>query len=75
MEYAKSRDYYSISRVNIEANNIKKSLLCSPTGVRFFNLGVGESMIVKKKIPNFAPLFQKKIIYSLLKINDVNFEI
>ena len=38
-------------------------------------LGGGESMITKKKIPNFAPIFQKKIIYSLLKINDVNSDI
>ena len=44
-------------------------------GGRGSYLGGGESMITKKKIINFATPFQKKIIYSLLKINDVNFDI
>ena len=73
MGYSVFWDSYSISGGTLEAITSKKSLVCSSTGGLY--LGGGESMIMKKKIPNFAPLFQKKIIYSLLHINDVNFEI
>ena len=75
MDYSISWDSYSISGGTLEAITSKKSLVCSPTGGVGSYLGGGESMIMKKNIPNFAPLFQKKIIYSLLKINDVHFEI
>ena len=76
MEYTISWDSYSILGGTLEAITSKKSLVCSPTGGGGGSyLGGGESMIMKKKIPNFAPLFQKKIIYSLLHINDVNFDI
>ena len=76
MEYSISWDSYSISGGTLEAITSKKSLVCYPTGGGGGSyLGGGESMTMKKKIPNFAPLSQKKIIYTLLRINDVNFEI
>ena len=67
MEYSIFWDSYSISGGTLEAITSKNSLVCSPTGGGSY-LGGDESMIMKKNIPNFAPLFQKKIIYSLLKI-------
>ena len=73
MRYSIFWDSYSISGGTLEAMTSKKSLVCSPTGGGSY-LGGDESMIMKKNIPNFAPLFQKKIIYSLLnlKIDIIN---
>ena len=74
MGYSIFQDSYPLSGGTLEAITSKKILVCSPTGGGGGSyLGGGESMIMKKNIQNFAPLFQKKIIYSLLKINDVKF--
>ena len=77
MEHSISWDSYSISGGTLEAITSKNKLVCYPT------VGVGGGVVpwrrleydYEENIPNFAPLLQKKIIYSLLKINDVNFEI